>query len=107
MIAGAGGRRLRGALVGYGFIGAQGHVPAYLRRDDVELVAVADVCAPRRALAAARLPRAAIYPSADALLSAEGGRLDFVDVATPPSDHARIAHLALDRGVHVLCEKPL
>jgi predicted dehydrogenase len=103
----AGGRRLRGALVGYGFIAAEGHLPAYLGREDVELVAVADVCEPRRALAAARLPRAAIYPTAAALLAAEGARLDFVDVATPPCDHAAIAHLALDRGVHVLCEKPL
>ena len=103
----AGGRRLRGALVGYGFIGAQGHVPAYLQRGDVEIVAVADVSERRRALVPAQLPGAAIYPSAEALLSAEGGRLDFVDVATPPCDHAAIAHLALDRGAHVLCEKPL
>jgi predicted dehydrogenase len=103
----AGGRRRRGALVGHGFIGAEGHLPAYLGRHDVEIVAVADVCEPRRALAASRLPRAAVYASAGALLAAEGGRLDFVDVATPPCDHAAIAHLALDRGVHVLCEKPL
>ncbi|HUK63367.1 MAG TPA: Gfo/Idh/MocA family oxidoreductase, partial [Dongiaceae bacterium] len=44
-------------------------------------------------------------------LAAEDGpgaeRLDFVDIATPPSDHAEVAHAALDRGLHVLCEKPL
>ena len=34
-------------------------------------------------------------------------RLDFVDIATPPSEHAEVAHAALDRGLHVLCEKPL
>ncbi len=107
MTGAATGRRLRGALVGYGFIGAQGHVPAYLKRDDVELVAVADVCAARRALVAAQLPGAATYASADELLSAEVGRLDFVDIATPPCDHAAIAHRALDLGLHVLCEKPL
>jgi predicted dehydrogenase len=33
--------------------------------------------------------------------------LDFVDICVPPSDHARLAHLAFDRGLHVLCEKPL
>jgi predicted dehydrogenase len=30
-----------------------------------------------------------------------------VDIATPPADHAVMTHAALDRGLHVLCEKPL
>jgi len=107
MTARATDRRLRGALIGYGFIGAQGHVPAFLQRGDVEIVAVADVCAARRELVPRRLPGAAVYPSAEALLAAERDRLDFVDVATPPCDHASIAHRALDLGLHVLCEKPL
>jgi predicted dehydrogenase len=100
-------RKLRGALIGYGFIGAQGHVPAYLVRSDVEIAAVADICAPRRALVAGVLPGARVYDAAEALLAAEHGRLDFVDIATPPCDHAAIAHRALDLGLHVLCEKPL
>ena len=103
----ASGRRLRGALIGYGFIGARGHVPAYLQRTDTEIVAVADVCPARRALVASTLPAAGVYESADALLAAERDRLDFVDIATPPCDHAAIAHRALDLGLHVLCEKPL
>lgn len=107
MTALAGVRRLRGALVGYGFIGARGHVPAYLKRNDVEIVAVADICAARRALVASALPGAAVHASARDLLAAEAGRLDFVDIATPPCDHAAIAHQALDLGLHVLCEKPL
>ncbi len=45
--------------------------------------------------------------SAEALLAAEANSLDFVDISTPPCDHAAIAHLALDAGLHVLCEKPL
>jgi predicted dehydrogenase len=98
---------MRGALIGYGFIGAQGHVPAYLKRHDVEVVAVADICAARRALVPKLLPDAAVYESAEALLAAERDRLDFVDIATPPCDHVSIAHRALDLGLHVLCEKPL
>jgi predicted dehydrogenase len=99
--------RLRGALIGYGFIGAQGHVPAYLKRSDVEIVAVADICPARRALVPAQLPRARVYDSAEALFSAEQGRIDFVDVATPPSEHATLGLRALELGLHVLCEKPL
>ncbi len=98
---------LRGGMVGFGFIAAQGHLPAYRGRADVEIAAVADVSPARRALAAELLPRARVYPSAWELLGAEEGRLDFLDVATPPSEHARIALWALEAGLHVLCEKPL
>ena len=52
-------------------------------------------------------PGARIYDSACALLQAESAELDFVDVATPPAEHAAIAMAALDAGLHVLCEKPL
>lgn len=103
----AAGGLLRGALVGYGFIGVQGHVPAYLKRDDVQVVAVADVCAARRALVPRLLPQARVYDSAKALLASERGQLDFIDIATPPCDHAAIAHQGFDLGLHVLCEKPL
>ncbi len=100
-------RRLRGALIGYGFISAEGHLPAYRREQDVDIVAVADVCAPRLRVARAALPEARLYETAEALLTAEAGSLDFVDISTPPSEHATIAHRALDAGLHVLCEKPL
>jgi predicted dehydrogenase len=97
----------RGAIIGYGFIASRGHLPAYLARKDVEIVAVADVCAARRVSAGSALPSARIYDSAEELLGAEAARLDFVDLATPPVDHAPLAEVALSRGLHVLCEKPL
>jgi len=58
-------------------------------------------------LAAQAFPEVRIYSDTETLLAQESGRLDFVDIATPPSDHARIAHAALEAGLHVLCEKPL
>ena len=33
--------------------------------------------------------------------------LDFVDIATPPRDHALVAHAAFEHGLDVLCETPL
>jgi predicted dehydrogenase len=48
-----------------------------------------------------------VYDDHRALIAAEADRLDFVDICTPPCDHAEIAHAAMDAGLHVLCEKPL
>ena len=85
----------------------KGHAAGYRQRGDVDVLAIADISAERREAAAAAWPQARIYPDHTSLLAAEAGRLDFVDIATPPSDHAVVAHAALDAGLHVLCEKPL
>lgn len=104
-------RPLSGACIGYGFIASKGHLPAYAAfpegRAPLRIVAVADVCPARRQKALAELPGVRVYESHAELLEKEAGRIDFVDVTTPPSAHAEIAHAALDRGLHVLCEKPL
>src|SRR5947209_8090688 len=103
-------RPLSGACIGYGFIASKGHLPAYAAfpegRAPLRIVAVADVCPARRAQALADLPGVRVYESHAELLEKEAGRIDFVDITTPPSAHAEIAHAALDRGLHVLCEKP-
>lgn len=98
-------------MVGYGFISANGHLPAYLKRrreqDDFEIVALADICAARRDEAARTLPEGIeIYSDHRALLAARHD-LDFIDIAVPPYAHAEIAHDAFDAGLHVLCEKPM
>ncbi len=104
-------QKLKGAIIGFGFISGKGHLPAYMERAknqaDVEIVAVADICEGRRNYAQEMLPKARIYSDYRALLEAEGANLDFVDISTPPCDHAEIALAALDKGLHVLCEKPL
>jgi len=73
----------------------------------VEIVAVADICEARRQMAHAKFPDARIYSDFRAMLAGEAGKIDFVDIATPPAHHAEIAHAAFDRGLHVLCEKPM
>jgi predicted dehydrogenase len=96
----------RGAIIGFGFIAEKGHLPAYLARRDFSIAAIADVCGPRRELARRLVPGARIYEDPQSLLAAERD-LDFIDIATPPRDHAPIACAAMERGLHVLCEKPL
>ena len=103
-------KRLRGAVVGLGFISGKGHVPAYAKREDVDIVAVADICEKIRAKATIQLPKARIYSTWQELLEKEhNGKetLDFIDISAPPYVHAEIAIAALEKGVNVLCEKPL
>lgn len=97
---------MRGAIIGFGFIGEKGHFPAYGQAGGFEITAIADTCAARRERAHALCPSARIYDSADALLENER-ELDFVDICTPPAEHVAITLSALRRGLHVLCEKPL
>src|SRR6266700_2709475 len=96
---------LRGAIIGFGNIAIQGHVPAWRRRRDVEIVGAADVRPVQRAALETHLPGARWYDSSEELLA--DARLDFVDISTPPSSHAPLIRRALERGLHVLCEKPL
>jgi predicted dehydrogenase len=100
-------RKRRGAIVGFGFIAEKGHLPAYLRSDHLEIVAVSDICAARREAAARALPGARIYEDHNAFLGSAGRELDFIDITTPPYVHASIARAALESGLHVMCEKPL
>ncbi len=95
----------RGAILGFGNVAANGHVPGWLERADARIVAVADVDPERLAQARRLLPAARVYATADELLRQEP--LDFVDIAAPPSLHAPMIVAAAAAGVHVLCEKPL
>ena len=103
--------KFSGAIVGFGFISSHGHLPAYLerskRKDDVEIIAIADLSEARRKIAHQALPFARIYENYEELIKQEAANLDFIDISTPPCDHATIAHAALSAGLHVLCEKPL
>jgi predicted dehydrogenase len=98
--------KLRGGLFGFGAVAEKAHLPAFAASSDLELAAVAEADAGRRAAAAAALPGAKVYDSAEALLRDSAG-LDFVDIATPPFLHAPQALKALEAGLNVLCEKPL
>jgi D-apiose dehydrogenase len=97
-------RPLRGAILGAGYF-AGFHADGWARVPGVEIAAVADPVPGRAREFAQRwgIPRA--YASANPLLTEEG--LDFVDVATRPDTHLPLTRLAAERGVHVICQKPM
>jgi predicted dehydrogenase len=90
---------MRAAIVGTGFI-ARVHEIA-LRAIGVE---VAAVCSRTRAGADA-FGIGHAYDDLDELLEREG--VDVLHICTPNSLHAAQAHAAIDRGINVVCEKPL
>jgi predicted dehydrogenase len=92
-----------GAIVGFGAVASNGHWPAYVNSADLRIVAVVDPRPDRRALAEATIPGVHACVSIAELPD----RIEFVDVCTPPSVHGDSVLAALDRGCHVLCEKPL
>lgn len=100
-------KKLRGAIVGFGFISSKGHMPAYLDRikkyKDVEIVAICDICPDRKLDVPAGVK---FYTDYNELLADELN-LDFLDVSTHAALHHTIAKKALEKGLHVLCEKPL
>jgi predicted dehydrogenase len=98
--------KLKGALVGYGAVAHNAHAPALRGREDLSIVAVVDAEPARLLLAEEAFPGARPYPSLEALLATETN-LDFLDLATPPWLHGRQVLMAIERGLHVLCEKPL
>lgn len=96
---------MRGALVGFGAIAENAHVPAFAGRADMRIAAVCELSDQRRAAAQRILPDARVYSDVELMLDKEG--LDFVIICTPPHLHGKTALSALKRRLHVLCEKPL
>lgn len=95
-------KKLRFGLVGAGGI-AQAYAQAFNESNCCELVAVADV-RPEAANALAEIVGGTAYTDYKQLADVE---LDALIVATPPSTHQEIACFFMERGVPVLCEKPL
>lgn len=91
-----------------GIIGAGGiageHKRGYDRLADVELLGVADV-SPASREKATNVWNTAAFETVEELL--DTARPDAVSICTPPKFHADAAVACLERGVAVLCEKPM
>jgi len=98
------GRRVRLALVGFGYWG-----PNYARvlndLPDAVLTVVSDRSRDRLDLVRQRYRSIETCGDADALFARDD--LDAVVIATPASTHAPLVRTALERGLHVLVEKPM
>src|SRR4051794_16591150 len=94
---------VRVGVIGLGHMGRQ-HLRVYRDLDEVEVVAVADPD-PTALAQAQRHHPAHAYRDYRQLLDAEA--LDAVSIVVPTREHRCVAIDALERGIHVLVEKPI
>jgi len=92
----------RFAIIGAGAI-SQGYAQAFNSCDTCEVVAVADLRAEASASLAEVLKCRPFESYKDLSDSCE---IEAVLVCTPPASHPEICLHFIERGVHVLCEKP-
>lgn len=95
-------KQLKAGVVGVGFIGAV-HIEQLRRLGNVEVVALADEAGAKEKADALYVPHA--YTNYKDMIDNE--QLDCVHICTPNSTHYEIAMYAMERGVNVVCEKPM
>jgi predicted dehydrogenase len=94
---------LKAAVIGLGNISAQ-HITNYRKLQGVELIAGADV---NPQFVQAAKDKYAFEGYADWRQMLEEQKPDVVSVCTPPFLHREMSVEALERGISVMCEKPI
>ena len=97
-------RRLRGVALGAGYF-APYQYEAWTRIPEVEIVAMYNRSEAKAApiLAQYGVPR--YYADWKTMIDREAP--DFVDIITPPETHEEMCRYAAERGVDIICQKPL
>lgn len=94
-------RKIRTAVIGVGYLGAF-HAEKYAALPNAELVAVVDVDRERAESVANRLGARAFTSYREVL-----DMVDAVSIVVPTQSHSQVAGEFLERGIHVLLEKPM
>ena len=95
---------LRVGVAGTGMISLY-HLRAWQEVDAAEVVAVCDIDASRAAERAKEFGIDGVYTDVERML--DECDLDAIDIAAAVDAHAPLTRAAAERGVHVICQKPL
>ncbi len=96
---------LRAGVIGSGNWARAAHLPALTSLPNVEVSAIAGIDPQELALAGIEFGVRNCFDSGEQLLHQM--RPDFVNIVTPDDAHVQDAMIAIELGIHVLCEKPL
>lgn len=95
---------LRGVTIGAGYF-SQIQMEAWRRVNGAVITAICDPDESKAYALANQYDIPGRYTDADQMLDRETP--DFVDIVTRPETHLSLAQAAAERGIHVLCQKPL
>ncbi len=91
---------LKVGLVGVGGISGA-HIPAWDEMENAELIAICDIRTERME----KYPDKRHYTDFDEMLEKE--QFDIIDICLPTYLHADFAVKAMEKGINVICEKPI
>ena len=97
-------KKLRIGVIGAGGICNAAHMPGYSRMDNVEIVAICDIKIEKAQALAEKYHIPQVFENYKDVLTLPN--IDAIDICTPNYLHSVIAVEALERGLHVFCEKP-
>lgn len=95
-------KQFKACVIGVGFIGAA-HIEALRRLGNVEVVALSDVQDAAAKASEQRVPKG--YEDYREMIDHE--KPDVVHICTPNVEHYEMAMYAMERGIAVICEKPM
>ena len=97
-------KAIRVGIIGAGVI-CDYHLSALAKVPQVQIVGILDIKPSQAKVVAARHGLSCFYEDPERFY--EHAKPDVVHVLTPPPTHHSVALTALNRGIHVLCEKPM
>jgi len=99
-------RAFRIGIIGAGHVARDFHLPGYVKHPDrLKLVAVCDTLPEARDVVKSQFGFEREYADYEAMLDRE--ELDVVAVFLPPEFNEGVCRAVADRGIPILCEKPL
>jgi predicted dehydrogenase len=96
--------KLRIAIAGAGMV-TRHHLIAWSRTSKVEVVAIYNRTLDKANVRAREFGIPTVYSDIEKMLEQE--RLDALDIAVAVEAHAAFAKMAAERGIHILCQKPM
>ncbi|MBQ9097219.1 MAG: Gfo/Idh/MocA family oxidoreductase [Clostridia bacterium] len=97
-------KKLKIGVIGAGGICTACHMPAFAEMDNVEIVAICDIKVQKAQALADKYGIPNVFEDYNDVISMDG--IDAIDICTPNYLHSIIAVAALNKGLHVFCEKP-